>query len=131
MLVILPAVRRTGDLDDPALGFRVDAVITVEGIGLHVPAIVFQKRGRPGPLVSGRVVEHRQRVERIANVGPESPRMLLFPPGVSHLHRSVVSMHDVRAEHHPHGRGIQRLKELGRLEPPSVHCLPRDSALAA
>jgi hypothetical protein len=32
-------------LKDSASGFQVDAVITVEGIGLQVSPIVFQKRG--------------------------------------------------------------------------------------
>ena len=109
------------------MGFQVDAVVTIERIGLHVTAIVFQKRGRSGPLMSGRIVEHGQRVERIAHVGPESARMLQLSPCVSNFHRSVVGMHDVRAKHHPHGHGVKRLKELGRLEPPPVHRLPRDS----
>ena len=121
------ACAQQADLDDPALGFQVDAVVTVEGVGLQVAAIVFQKRGRSVPRVIRRVVEHGQRVERIAHVGPESARVLQLPPGVADLHRSVVGVHDVRSQHHAHGHGVQGLKELGRLEPPAVHRLPRDS----
>ena len=47
-----------------------DAVVTVEGGGLQVPAIIFEKGGRSVPLVIRREVEHGQRVERIADVGP-------------------------------------------------------------
>ena len=52
--VELPSgVRPTAHLDNAALGFQVDAVVTVEGVGLQVPAIIFEKSGRPVALVTG------------------------------------------------------------------------------
>ena len=69
--ILPPRMRPTAHLDDPPLGFQVDPVVTVEGIRLHVPAIVFQEGGRPSPLVRRRVVEDRQRVQRVADVRPE------------------------------------------------------------
>ena len=77
--------------------------------------------------MSRRVVEHGQRVERIAHVGPEVARVLLLPPGIADLHRGVVRVDDVRSQHHADGQGVQGLEEFGRLEPPAVHRLPRDA----
>ena len=55
-------MRPTAHLDDATLGFQVDPVVTVEGVSLQVPAIIFEKGGRPIALVTGREVEHRQRI---------------------------------------------------------------------
>jgi hypothetical protein len=87
LVVLPPRVRPTGDFDDPALGFQVDAVIPVEGVGLQVPAIVFEKSSRPGPLVIRRVVEHGQGMQRVAHVGPKVACVLQLPPGIANLHR--------------------------------------------
>jgi hypothetical protein len=106
-VVLSARVRPATTLDDPALRFKVDAVITVESIGLQVPTIVFQKCGRSGPLVSGRIVEHSQRVEQIANVGPETARMFLLPPRIPNFHRRVIRMYDERVEHHTHGQVVK------------------------
>jgi hypothetical protein len=63
---------------DPAFRLQIDSVVTVEGVRLQVAAIVLQERGRPVTLVSRRVVEHRQWMERIAHVRPEPARMFFL-----------------------------------------------------
>jgi len=117
----------TAHLDDSPLRFQVDAVVTVESVGLQVAAIIFEEGGRAVPLVIRGVVEHRQRVERVAHVRPEVARVLLLPPGIADLHRGVVRVQDVRSEHHADRQAVQRLEEFGRLEPPAVHRLPGDA----
>ena len=102
-------MRPATDLDDPARGLKIDPVVAVEGVRLQVSAIVLQKCGRPIPRVIRRVVEHGQRVERIAHVRPEPPRVLQLPPGIADFHRGVVGVQDVRAQHHLHGQGVERL----------------------
>ena len=73
-----------------------------------------------------RVVEHRQRMQRIAHVRPEAARVLPFLPGIADLHRGVVRVDDVRSQHHADRQGVQGPEEFGRLQPPAVHRLPRD-----
>ena len=77
--------------------------------------------------MGGSVVEHRQRVKRIAHVRPEPPRVFQLSPGVADFDGSVVGVYDVRSQHHPAGQGIHGPQELGRLQPPIIHRLPRDT----
>jgi len=83
-------MRPTRDLDDPPLGFQVNAVVAVESVRLQVTAILLLECGRSRSLATAGEVEHRQRMECVAHVGPQPAGVFLFLPGIADLHRGVV-----------------------------------------
>ena len=97
-----------------------DLVIAGIGVCLQHPAILVEKRHRPGPTSARCEIEND--FVAIANVRPQeaaSPTLLVI--AIDDEHGRVVGLHDIRLEHRCAHRSDDRLQHVSRLPHPVAH----------